>query len=220
MATSGYSDVSREQSLQKDHIFSMGSIGKMYNAVAVLKLAEEGKIKLDDKIANYLPTEIIDHMPNAKEVTIRHLLAHTSGFENYDTDPELNKIYLAGLLKLDTLSRMNTLRRYAYGKPALCNPGAEYHYSSTNYMLLAMIVDYVIPEGHTNFLRKLIREHNLVNTYYRQTPPQKNIHYYGDLNQDEVIEDVTAQTIETTNWLQAMMVYMRPLKKLRIFCKH
>ena len=115
-ATSGYADVSSQQPLQKDHIFSMGSIGKMYNAVVVLKLAEEGKIKLDDKIADYLPTEIIDHLPNAKDVTVRHLLAHTSGFENYDTDPELNRLYLAGLLKLDTLSRMNALRRYAYGK--------------------------------------------------------------------------------------------------------
>lgn len=199
-ATSGYADVSSIQPLQKDHIFSMGSIGKMYNAVAVLKLAEEGKIKLDDKISNYLSTDIIDHLPNAKDVTVRHLLAHTSGFENYDTDPELNRLYLAGLLKLDTLSRINALRRYAYEKPALCKPGAEFHYSSTNYLLLAMIVDHIVPDGHSDYLRRLLDEHGFVNTYYRQTPPQKNLHYYGDLNQDNVIEDLTAQTIETTNW--------------------
>lgn len=199
-ATSGYADVSSQQPLQKDHIFSMGSIGKMYNAIVVLKLAEEGKIKLDDKIADYLPTEIIDHLPNAKDVTVRHLLGHTSGFENYDTDPELNRLYLAGLLKLDTLSRMNALRRYAYGKAALCRPGAEFHYSSTNYLLLAMIVDHIVPEGHSDYLRKLLGEHGFGNTYYRQIPPRKNIHYYGDLNQDQAIEDLTAQTIETTNW--------------------
>lgn len=200
IATSGYADVSSKQPLQKDHIFSMGSIGKMYNAVAVLKLAEEGRIKLDDKIANYLATEIIDNMPNAKEVTVRHLLSHTSGFANYDTDAELNRLYLAGLLNLDTLSRMNTLRRYAYGKAALCKPGEAYHYSSTNYLLLAMIVDHAVPEGHSDYLRKMIGEHGFVNTYYRQTPPQNTIHYYGDINQDEVIEDLTVQTIETTNW--------------------
>jgi D-alanyl-D-alanine carboxypeptidase len=43
-------------------------------------------------------------------------------------------------------------------------------------------------------------KHGFSNTYYRQTPTHKNVTYYGDLNQDEVAEDVTAQTIETTNW--------------------
>ena len=49
-------------------------------------------------------------------------------------------------------------------------------------------------------MRKLIGQHGFSNTYYRQTPPHKNVTYYGDLNKDEVAEDVTAQTIETTNW--------------------
>jgi len=200
IATSGYANSERKEPLQKEHIFSMASIGKMYNAVAVLKLAEEEKIHLDDKIENYLPAEIINNLPNAKEVTIRHLLSHKSGWVNYDTDPELNRLYLSGLLKLDTLSRLNTLRRYVYGKNALSPPGFEYHYSSTNYLLLAMIVDNVVPEGHTYYLRKMISQYGFANTYYSQTPPQKNVSYYGDLNQDEVSENVTAQTIETTNW--------------------
>jgi len=199
-ASSGYANLEHKEPLQKDHIFSMASIGKMYNAVAVLKLVEEGKIHLDDKIGNYLPAEIINNLPNAKDVTIRHLLGHTSGFVNYDSDPELNRLYLSGLLKLDTLSHINALRRYVFGKKALCLPGSEYHYSSTNYMLLAMIVDEVVPEGHSYYLNKLIGQHGFSNTYYRQTPPHKNVTYYGDLNKDEVAEDVTAQTIETTNW--------------------
>ena len=91
-ASSGYANLEHKEFLHKDHIFSMASIGKMYNAVAVLKLVEEGKIHLDDKIGNYLPAEIINSLPNAKEVTIRHLLGHTSGFVNYDSDPELNRL--------------------------------------------------------------------------------------------------------------------------------
>ena len=178
----------------------MGSIGKMYNAVAVLKLAEEGRIRLDDKIANYLLAEIIDNLPNAKKVTIRDLLGHKSGWVNYDTDPELNRLYISGLLRLDTLSRLNALRRYVYGKDVICSPGTTYHYSSTNYLLLSMIVDHVVPEGHSNYLNKLISQYGYTNTYYRQTPPQKNVSYYGDLNQDEITEDVTKQTFETTNW--------------------
>src|SRR5689334_13880405 len=67
---SGYADVQTKELIQSDNIFSMGSIGKMYNAVAALKLTEEGRLHLDDKIAAYLSPEIIDNLPNAKEVTV------------------------------------------------------------------------------------------------------------------------------------------------------
>ncbi|MES1219419.1 MAG: serine hydrolase domain-containing protein [Bacteroidota bacterium] len=200
ITTAGYANLENKEPLQKENIFSLASIGKMYNAVAVLKLAEEGRIHLDNKIADYLPAEIIENLPNARDVTIRHLLSHQSGFINYDTDSSLNGLYLSGLLKLDTLSRINVLRRYVYGKDALCVPGTEYHYSSTNYLLLAMIVDHVTPEGHTSYLNKLIQQYGFANTYYRQTPPQKNVSYYGDLDKDEVLENLTTQTFETTNW--------------------
>src|SRR6185369_15573779 len=62
--SSGYANLEHKESLQKDQIFSMASIGKMYNAVAVLKLTEEGRIHLDDKIENYLSAEIINNLPN------------------------------------------------------------------------------------------------------------------------------------------------------------
>ncbi len=200
IGTSGLANLESKQPFQKDNIFSLASIGKMYNAVAVMKLMEEGQLQLDDKIAKYLPEEIIENLPNAREVTIRHLLGHTSGFASYEFDPELNRLYLSGLLKLDTLNHENTLRRYVYGKTSLNKPGTEFHYSSTNYMLLAMVMDRVVQEGHSDYLRKLIHKQGFVNTYYRQTPVQKNVSYYGDLNQDGSVEDLTAQTIETTNW--------------------
>jgi D-alanyl-D-alanine carboxypeptidase len=198
--TSGYANLETKARLQGDHIFSLASIGKMYNAVAVLKLAEEGKLKLDDKIAAYLPVEIIENLPNAPEVTLGHLLRHSSGFVNYEKDPELAGQYISGQLKLDTLSHLDALRRYVFDKQALFKPGEKYNYSSTNYLLLAMIVDKVVVEGHSEYLRKLIRQSGFSNTYYRQTPPEKNLNYYGDLSQDGVMEDLTAQTIETTNW--------------------
>src|SRR5690349_18728484 len=146
--TSGYANLEEKTRLQRDHIFSLASIGKMYNAVAVLKLVEAGRLKLDDKIADYLPVEIVANLPNGTEVTLRHLLRHASGFVNYENDPELVRQYISGQLKLDTLSHLDALRKYVFGKPALFKPGEKYHYSSTNYLLVAMIVDKVLPEGH------------------------------------------------------------------------
>jgi D-alanyl-D-alanine carboxypeptidase len=197
----GFADVENKIPLQKENIFSLGSIGKLYNAVAVLKLAEEGRLGLDDQIRLYLPEEIINNLPNGTLITIRQLLGHTSGIINYEEDTLLNEQYLSGKLKLDTLSHLDALRRYVFGKPALCNPGAAYHYSSTNFMLLAMIMDKLTPGGHTDYLRKNILLHyGFANTYYRQTPPANLVNHYGDLNKDGQIENLTAQTTETTNW--------------------
>lgn len=200
VGTSGYSNIENKSPMQKDNILSIASIGKMYNAVAVMKLVEQGKIKLDDKIASYLPADIIKNLPNAEDVTIRNLLGHTSGFASYEFDPELNRLYLSGQLKLDTLSHVNALKRYVYGKASTNKPGTEFHYSSTNYMLLAMIMDKIVPEGHVAYLRKLLSQLGLTNTYYRQTPPQRNVNYYADLNQDDSLENLTEKTFETSNW--------------------
>lgn len=200
VGSSGYANKESKEALEPRHIFSLASVGKMYNAVAVFKLMEEGKLKLDDPIGNYLPKEIIDNLPNASRVTIRHLLGHTSGWQNYDTDTVLNRLYLSGKLKLDTLTQLNALRRYAYGKPALAEPGSAYHYSSTNYLLLAMIMDRVTREGHTAYVRNLLSELEFSATYYRETPPRASVQYYGDPNQDGQLENLTRQTVETTNW--------------------
>lgn len=200
IGVSGFADLENKIRLQPDHIFSLGSIGKMYTAVAVLKLAEEGRLRLHDKISLYLSEEIIANLANGKLITIRHLLGNTSGLYNYESDPQLNELYISKNLKLDTVSHLAMLRRYVYGKPALTQPGDAYHYSSTNFMLLAMIMDTLIPQGHTGYLQQIVSNHGFTETYYRQTPPDNLVNHYGDLNRDGRIENLTGQTIETTNW--------------------
>lgn len=201
IGTEGYADVENKTALRKDHIFALGSIGKMYTAVAAILLAEEGLLKLDDKISAYLSNEIIDNLPYGEQITIRHLLGNTSGLYNYDTDPVLNELYLSGKLSLDTLSHLNVLRRYVFGKPGTNKPGEAYHYSSTNFMLLAVIMDQVTPNGHTEYVRKnVLIKNGFTRTSYRQTSSENLTNHYGDLNRDNQIENLTRQTIETTNW--------------------
>ncbi len=199
VGTSGFSNSEQSILMKPDDVIGLASIGKMYNATAAVKLAQEGKFGLDDKISQYLPSEIIDHLPNADKVTIRHLLMHTSGFTNYNTDTLLNRLYLTGKLRLDTLSHLEALQRYLYGKPSLGNPGESFNYSSTNYLLLTMIMDQVTEKGHEEYLRSMLSALNLNNTWYKETPLNL-IDHYGDLNKDGISENLTAQTIETTNW--------------------
>ncbi len=199
VGVAGYSDLANEIKLDKNDIFGLASIGKTYTAVAVFKLVEEGKLNLNDKVSKYLPPEIIENVQYADQVTVRHLLGHTSGFYNYNGDPELNRLYLEGHLKLDTISHLDILRNYFYGKEPTNEPGVRYRYSSTNYLLLSMIMDEVLGKSHVNYVRSILKEHNLNKTWYKETPPHL-IKHYGDLNLDGVSEDLTAQTIETTNW--------------------
>lgn len=200
IGVAGFADVEHKIPLQADHIFALGSIGKMFVAVAALKLAEEGRLGLDDKISLYLPDEIISNLANGPFITVRHLLGNTSGLYNYESDPQLNKLYLSGQLKLDTVAHLQMLRRYVFGKPSMSKPGEAFHYSSTNFMLMAMIMDSLIPQGHTVYLQQLLAKHSFTHTFYRQTPPDDMVNHYGDLNQDGQIENLTVQTIETTNW--------------------
>nr|WP_299485413.1 serine hydrolase domain-containing protein [uncultured Allomuricauda sp.] len=201
IGTSGYSNLEKRIPLKENDIFGLASIGKTYIAVAVLKLVEDGKLNLDDKIQKYLPQEIIDGFPTAKDVTIRHLLGHTSGLYNYNRNPELNELYLSGNLKLDTLSHINALRRYAYGITEHTKPLGEYKYSSTNYLLLSMIMDSVVPKGHEAYMREdLIAKFNMEDTYYKQTPPERLVEHYGDIDENNITENLSKETIETTNW--------------------
>ncbi|WP_420601800.1 serine hydrolase domain-containing protein [Flagellimonas sp.] len=218
IGTSGYSNLEEKIPLKETDIFGLASIGKTYIAVAVLKLVEEGKIGLDDKIEKYLPGEIIAGFPTAKDVTIRHLLGHTSGLYNYNRNPELNELYLTGNLKLDTLSHINALRRYAYGKTEHTKPLGEYKYSSTNYLFLAMIMDKVVPEGHETYMReRLIKRYGLKHTYYKETPPERLVEHYGDIDQNNITENLSKETIETTNWYSGDDGVYAPIVQASLF---
>jgi D-alanyl-D-alanine carboxypeptidase len=201
IGVSGFQDKETRKPMEVGSIFAIGSIGKMYNAVAVLKLIEQGRLELNDKISEYLPEWIISNLPNGEVITVRHLLSNQSGLFNYENDPRLNELYLSGNLKLDTLTHENALKRYVFNHPSTDFPGTAYHYSSTNFMLLAMIMDQITPQGHTDFLRKEVLQANGFNkTHYRETPPDNLVNHYGDIDKDGKIEDLTMKTIETTNW--------------------
>lgn len=199
VGTSGWADKDNKVLISDESLFSLASVGKVYNAVAILKLQEMGLLQVDDPIDKYLSKTLVRKLPNGEVITIRHLLNHTSGLVNYEYDTTLNRLYLTDKLKLDTLSHQEAIERYVLGKEALSQPGEEHHYSSTGYMLLAKIMDSVTVEGHTEFIRSMITELNLKNTYYRETP-HRQTKYYGDLNADGVQEDISDKTYETTDW--------------------
>lgn len=198
---SGYANEETKLLMRPDHIMALASISKTYTATAVMLLVEEGKIGLDDKINKYLPEEIVNHLANGNQLSIRHMLNMSSGLVNYEQDSALNAQYLSGQLRLDTISKLEMLQRTVFEKPAKCPPGNCFYYSSTNYLLLAMIMDNVLNGYHGDYYEeKIFKPLGLTNTYYRNTPPKNHVQTYGDFNKDGIQENITDKTIETTNW--------------------
>lgn len=138
--SSGKADLKNNVSLENCNITRVGSTVKTFTAVTILKLAEEGKLDLDDIAAQYLPEETITNIENADSATIRNLLQHSSGIYNYIQSPHFQTASLNDLLKE---WQPNELLGYARGKKANFEPGTDVDYSNTNYILLGMIIEEI-----------------------------------------------------------------------------
>ncbi len=115
-------------------IFHMASVSKQFTAMAILMLADQGKLALDDSIQQYLP-----EMPSfGKTITIRQLLHHTSGLRD-----QWDLWVLAGGRMDDVITQDDLYRLVTRQRELNFAPGSEYLYSNTGFMLLAKIVERV-----------------------------------------------------------------------------
>ncbi len=123
---------------------NVGSISKQFTAMAILLLAEEGRLSLDDPIRKHLP-----ELPAvADPVTIRHVLHHTSGLREI-----FNTLLLAGWEAEDSLAR-SEVRGVLETQPELqFPPGSEHLYNNTGYLLLADLVEAVTGEPFDAWMR-------------------------------------------------------------------
>ncbi len=122
----------------------------MFTATVIIQLAEDGVLTLDDPLALWLP-EVADQLPYGDQITLRHLLTHTSGLFNVveheaywaDLFTEMEIDEDTGAVTLACVQRdpHDTLARYVYGKDANFEPGARWYYSNTNYTLLGMVIE-------------------------------------------------------------------------------
>lgn len=127
----GYKDVELRTKPNQHTKYKIGSISKTYTAALILQLADEGKLKLDDKLAAYF-----DEMPNAEKITIENLLNHRSGLTNYTNASD----YLEWLEEPKTKEELLALFKE---NGSDFEPGEKFSYSNTNYALLAFIAEKV-----------------------------------------------------------------------------
>lgn len=119
----------------------IGSVGKTFVAARAVQLIESGRLGLDDPIEKYLDGEPwFARLPNARAITVRHLMTHTSGLVRYEFKPEFARDLRADP---DRTWRPEELIAYVFDEPAPFAAGAGWEYSDTNYIVLGMILERV-----------------------------------------------------------------------------
>ena len=122
--------------------YSIGSVSKQITATAILLLAEQGKLSLDDKVGRYLP-----NLTRANEVSISQILSMTSGYQDYWPQDYVMPPMLKPTTALDIV---NDWAR----KPLDFEPGTKWQYSNTNYVIAGLIVEKVAGMPLVDFLRQ------------------------------------------------------------------
>jgi D-alanyl-D-alanine carboxypeptidase len=120
--------------------YSIGSISKQFTAAAILILQEQGKLKLDDTVGRYVPG-----LTRGDEVTIRQILSHTSGYQDYWPEDYL----MTPMMKPETAQQI--LDTWAK-KPLDFEPGTKWQYSNTNFVIAGLIVEKVSGQKLMEFL--------------------------------------------------------------------
>ena len=163
----GWHDRKNEIPADPQALFKIASISKLYVAVAVSKLVKDGRLSLDKTLAEYFP-ELVGSIENADKITLRMMVQHRSGIPNFVDHPE----YWSKPPK----NKQETLE-YALDLPADFEPGEDYGYSNTNYLLIRDLIDKVV--GYSN--RQYIKEEILT--------PLKLNNTFGSLHEVD-IDDV------------------------------
>jgi CubicO group peptidase (beta-lactamase class C family) len=128
-------------------VFRIGSITKQFVAAVIMQLEEEGKIKLDEKMTTYLPNYRKD---TGDKVTIFHLLTHTSGIPSYTSIPKVWTDSLRLKYSLDYL-----IEKFCQGDLEF-EPGKEYRYNNSGYVLLGKIVEVITGKTLADALKERI----------------------------------------------------------------
>jgi CubicO group peptidase (beta-lactamase class C family) len=138
----GLSNLELSVAVKPETVFQSGSMGKQFTATAIMMLVEEGKLGLDDKISKYFS----DSPKSWRDITVRHLLTHTSGIKDY-TGADLN--FRQDYNEDDLLKKVKSF-------PLDFKPGDKWSYSNTGYMLLGILIHRVTEKFYGDFLQERV----------------------------------------------------------------
>ncbi len=172
------------EEVKPGHLFRIASVSKLITAVAVMKLYEEGRLDLDDKV--FGPGGIINDSiflsyqdPRIEEISIRHLLNHTAGWSRFSGDPMFSPLYIARKMKVKAPATFDQILQFTLDRDLNYQPGTRSSYSNLGYGILGEVIerksgmpyqDYVV----MNLLKPLdIHDMHIGKSYYNEKYPNE-----------------------------------------------
>lgn len=140
----GFADFNQNIENKSETTFAIGSITKQITAMGIMQLVEKDLIKVEDKISKYIPSA-----PHGDKITIHNLLTHTSGLKNYTSLSEFLTLDLKNKNQQDMMNLIKDL-------PLNFEPGEDFEYSNTNYLLLGMIIENITEKPLEDYLKENI----------------------------------------------------------------
>jgi CubicO group peptidase (beta-lactamase class C family) len=200
----GYADQQRQIKAEPYHLFRIASVSKLYTAVGIMKLVEQGKLKLDDKIFGengiLNDPKYTDKIANplALKIEVQHLLTHTAGWWNQlRTDPMFVPVAVANIMKVKSPPSLETTIEYMLSQTKMFEPGSMYDYSNFGYCVLDKVIEKVSGMKYEAYMQEKILKpigitrmkisknrlkdrHPFEARYYTHYKAKKNISVYDE----------------------------------------
>jgi len=183
---------------QPTHLFRIASLSKPITSLAILKLKEQGKLKLTDKV--FGPKGILNTPeyaftdPRVKKITVRHLLEHRAGWNrttNIHGDPMFNAVYIAHIMNVPAPADAKTIIRYVLSKRLDFSPGTKFAYSNIGYAVLGRVIEQLSGLTYEQYVQENIlqpigiTDMRLAHNYYNDKTPGE-VKYYEEEDSEPV----------------------------------
>ena len=177
----GVKNKESQEPIEGDEFFRIGSITKMTTATVLLQLQEEGLVDLDAPLVDQLPSWANRQFTLGSSITPRMLLNHTSGLIAYESDPDFSGLVLT---RLTQEWKPSEIIDFAILKGLLFEPGAEWSYGTTSYLLAGQLIEAVTGNpAHQELRSRVLEPLGLADTYLppAEVPPEPLVSGYYDL---------------------------------------
>jgi len=139
-----------------ENVFQIGSMTKQFTAVSILMLLEQGKLALNDDITKYIP----GYPTHNKNITIHHLLTHSSGIKSYTSMRGLREIARKDLTPIELID-------FFQNEPMDFNPGEKYKYNNSGYIILGYIIEKISGVSYAEFVEtNILKKINMSSSVY------------------------------------------------------
>lgn len=141
----GQSNLELNVPMKPENVFEIGSMTKQFTAIAILMLTEQGKLQLNDEITKFIP----DYPTYGKNITIHHLLTHTSGIKSFTSMKALREIERQDFTPVELID-------FFKDEPMDFVPGEEFKYTNSGYVILGYVVEILSGKTYAEFIQENI----------------------------------------------------------------